>query len=117
MVQKSEIKELATELKALFPKGKKPGTNIYWAGGVALIEKRLVRFFEKYGNDYTKEDIIRATKQYVSSYEYNPTIMRTLMYFIYKDDVVNGETIYRSDLLDILENQEEDVDLTGELRI
>ena len=32
---------LAKELKSLFPKGKKPGTNQYWAEGEALIAKRL----------------------------------------------------------------------------
>ena len=37
---------LADELKKIYPKGKKDGTNYYWADGVQLIVKRLKLFFK-----------------------------------------------------------------------
>ena len=41
------LDNLAKELKQIFPKGRKPGTNYYWAEGVALIVRRLKLFFKK----------------------------------------------------------------------
>ena len=62
----NKLDKLAQELKDLFPKGKKPGTNNYWAEGKALIVRRLKLFFKKYGDDYPFEDIIEATRNYVN---------------------------------------------------
>lgn len=100
---KEDIVNLAQELKEIFPKGKKEGTNIYWSEGNILIVKRLEKFFEKYGNTYQYKDIIDAAKRYVNSYSNNHTTMRVLKYFIFKRDD-NGET---SDLLNYLENKDD----------
>lgn len=40
------LTQLAARLKEVFPKGKKDGTNYYWAEGVALIVRRLKLFFK-----------------------------------------------------------------------
>ena len=37
---KDRLNLLAVRLKEIFPKGKKDGTNYYWADGVALIVRR-----------------------------------------------------------------------------
>lgn len=99
---------LATVLKSYFPKGKKPGTNYYWAEAIPLIVKRLKLFFTKYGNNYTNEEIINATKRYINSFNGDYRYMKLLKYFIYRDrDRFSGEADYSSELLTYLENKGE----------
>lgn len=103
---------LATRLKEIFPKGKKDGTNYYWADGVALIVRRLKLFFKKYGNDFTDEQIIQATEKYVQGFNGNYQYMRLLKYFIFKEKVgVGGEVEGDSELINYIENvgQEENL--------
>ena len=104
--------QLATKLKEIFPKGKKDGTNYYWADGVALIVRRLKLFFKKYGNKFTDEQIIRAAEKYVQGFNGNYQYMRLLKYFIFKEKVgANGEVEGDSELISYIENagQEEDL--------
>ena len=104
--------QLATKLKEIFPKGKKDGTNYYWADGVALIVRRLKLFFKKYGNKFTDEQIIQAEEKYVQGFNGNYQYMRLLKYFIFKEKVgANGEVEGDSELISYIENagQEEDL--------
>ena len=104
--------QLAIRLKEIFPKGKKDGTNYYWADGVALIVRRLKLFFKKYGNTYTDEQIIQATSKYVEGFNGNYTYMRLLKYFIFKEKVgAAGEVEGDSELISYIENagQEENL--------
>ena len=104
--------QLATKLKEIFPKGKKDGTNYYWADGVALIVRRLKLFFKKYGNKFTDEQIIQAAEKYVQGFNGNYQYMRLLKYFIFKEKVgANGELEGDSELISYIENagQEEDL--------
>lgn len=99
-----EIEDLAKELKKIFPKGKKPGSNMYWSGGVLTIKRRLKLFFKKYG-EYPVEDIIKAAENYVNGFNGNYKTMRTLKYFIFKEDVnAAGEVESLSDLIDYISN-------------
>lgn len=99
------LASLASSLKAIFPKGKKPGTNYYWAEGNTLIVKRLKLFFKKYGNEFTDNQIITATKKYVESFNGNYTYMKLLKYFLLKDKVgAAGDVESESDLLNYIEN-------------
>lgn len=100
-----ELLECARRMKAIYPKGKKPGTNSYWADSPALIVERLKLFFRKYG-EYPLNDIVTATQKYVDDNISNP-FMRTLTYFILKNDVKTGEVEKKSDLLNYLELQGE----------
>jgi hypothetical protein len=103
--------ELAKALKEIYPEGKKEGTQYYWADGVALIVRRLKTFFKKYGNQYTDEQIINATKEYVESFKGNHLHMRLLKYFIFKEQKsVSGEIEVESDLLTYIENVNESKD-------
>lgn len=96
---------LATKLKEVFPKGKKDGTNYYWADGVALIVRRLKLFFKKYGDDYTNEQIVQAAEKYVQGFNGNYQYMKLLKYFIFKEKVgANGEVEGESDLVSYIEN-------------
>lgn len=103
---------LAARLKEIFPKGKKDGTNYYWAEGVALIVRRLKLFFKKYGNDFTDEQIIQATEKYVQGFNGNYQYMRLLKYFIFKEKIgAGGEVEGDSELISYIENagQEENL--------
>ena len=102
---KDELLECAKRLKALYPRGKKPGTNSYWADSPALIVERLKLFFRKYG-EYPLNEIVKATSKYVEDNIGNP-YMRTLTYFIMKNDTRAGEVEKKSDLLNYLELQGE----------
>ena len=96
---------LSTTLKNIFPKGKKPGTNYYWADGTALISRRLKLFFKKYGDTYSDEQIIQATEKYVQGFNGNYQYMRLLKYFILKEKIgVNGEVEGDSELISYIEN-------------
>ncbi len=120
--KESEIKTLAKTLKNIFPTGKKPGTNLYWTEGVALIEKRLKLFYKKYGKEFKSEDIIRVATAYVKDHiNNNYANMRVLKYFMFKESMnVLGEVESISDLLTYLENagQESigDIDWTSTLK-
>lgn len=122
-VQESEDKldNLAKRLKDIFPKGKKDGTNYYWAEGTALIVRRLKLFFKKYGNEFTEEQIITAAEKYVQSFNGNYQYMKLLKYFIFKEKVgAAGEVEGESELINYIENagQEENLknDWTSILR-
>lgn len=99
-----KLEELAIKLQELFPKGKKEGTNTYWRGNKGDIVSKLTKFYSKYGNHWTEQQIIDATKSYVDSYKGNTTLMRVLPYFIHKNVVANGSTDSVSELASILEN-------------
>ena len=121
---------MATKLKEVFPKGKKYGTNYYWAEGVALIERRLKLFFKKYGTSlkelfpdegilekdewdcFIETKIIEAANSYVSSFNGNYKYMKLLKYFIFKEKTgANGEIEGESELISYIENagQEENL--------
>ena len=107
--------QLATKLKEVFPKGKKDGTNYYWADGVALIVRRLKLFFKKYGNKFTDEQIIQAAEKYVQGFNGNYQYMRLLKYFIFKEKVgANGEVEGDSELISYIENAGQEDDLRND---
>lgn len=101
------LEELAKKLKELYPKGLKPGTQQYWAEGVALIVKRLKAFIKKYG-EHSYEDIIRATEAYIKSFNGDYRYMKTLKYFIWSEKPNRaGESESSSDLLTFIENKDQ----------
>ena len=100
-----KLEELATELKKIFPTGKKEGTNLYWADGVSLIVRRLKLFFKKYGTTYTNDQIIKAATEYVASFNGDYRFMKLLKYFIFKEKVgVSKEVEPESELITYIEN-------------
>ena len=104
-VEEDRLDKLAEQLKNIFPKGKKDGTNLYWSEGKMFIKKRLKNFFNKYGTKYTDEQILNAAKEYVSSFNGIYKTMRVLKYFIYKEEKgADGKINSTSDLLNTIEN-------------
>lgn len=107
-IDTERLSNLAKELKNIFPKGKKAGTNTYWSEGNALIIKRLKSFFEKYNTDYTDEQILKAAKSYVQSFNGDYRFMRVLKYFIFKEEKgADGKVESTSDLITKIDNFEE----------
>lgn len=84
--KEDRLDNLVTKLMEIFPKGKKTGTSVYWKGNRKDNKLKLQKFFKLYGNHYTDEQILKAAKQYVDSFNGNYTYMRALKYFIWKDD-------------------------------
>ena len=86
------LENLAKSLMEVFPVGKKEGTSQYWKGNLRDNTLRLAKFFKLYGDKYTDEQLIEATKNYVSSHNGKYQYMRVLKYFIWKDTrKVNSE--------------------------
>lgn len=94
---------LANSLRKLFPEGKKPGTNYYWRDNPNIIAQRLSIFLKKYGDTYTDEQIINATKRYIESFNGNYQFMQLLKYFISKQNKQTGEP--NSELASYLANE------------
>ena len=112
-IKETKIESLAKTLMTLFPAGKKQGTSQYWKGNLRDNTIRLSKFFKLYGNIYTDEQIIEATKSYISSFNGNYQHMRVLKYFIWKDIKKlnsDGEGFIDevSDLATFLENAKEE---------
>ena len=110
----TKITELATKLKEMYPKGKKEGTNQFWADGISLIVKRLKIFYKKYGF-YDNDVIIKATEDYINSFNGDYRFMKTLKYFLWSEKVNKaGEVEPTSDLLTYIENANEVDELSDE---
>ena len=111
--------ELADKLRSIYPKGKIPNTNYYYKSKKSDIINKLKTFFNKYGTQYTDEQIINATQKYVNSFNGNYTYLKLLKYFIWKDERLKGESV-QSLLADFIENENvEDItnsDWTATLR-
>lgn len=102
----AEFIELANELRELYPSGRKEGTTYMWRGTTAEIAKKLKTLVVKYKYSFTREQVIKATKEYISSFNGNYKKMRLLKYFILKserdaDDNVN----VISELMTLIENE------------
>lgn len=103
----TKITELAIKLKELYPKGKKEGTNQFWADGISIIVKRLKIFYKKYGF-YNNDAIIKATEDYIKSFNGDYRYMKTLKYFLWSEKVNKaGEVEPTSDLLTYIENADQ----------
>lgn len=96
-------KELAPKLMEVFPDGRKQGTNLHWKGNRMEITNKLRKFLSAWGSDYTDEDIIEATTNYVKSFNGNYAYMRVLKYFIWKNVLKIGESSnYVEEVSDLL---------------
>ena len=101
----SEFTDLATELRGIYPAGRKDGTTYMWRGTTAEVAKKLKTLVVKYGFTINKEDVIKATKEYVSSFNGNYRYMQLLKYFILKSvKDADGNVDIKSELMSIIEN-------------
>jgi len=98
------IDTLVAQLQAFFPKGKKDGTTFYWRGNKPDIRRKLQSFFKRYGDIYSDTQILKATEEYVHSFNGDYRYMRLLQYFIWKDDIKGGIRVSVSELASYIEN-------------
>lgn len=102
----AEFIELANELRELYPAGRKEGTTYMWRGTTAEIAKKLKTLVVKYKYTFTKEQVIKATKEYISSFNGNYKKMRLLKYFILKSEKDADDNInIISELMTLIENE------------
>lgn len=86
-VNADEIISLSKELMEMFPKGNKPGTNYRWRATLSNVVVKIKRFLNK-NPQYTREEILNATKHYVDSFKYGDMqYMQLLVYFIEKNEI------------------------------
>lgn len=101
----SEFTQLATELREIYPAGRKDGTAYMWRGTTAEVAKKLKTLVVKYGFTINKEDVVKATKEYVNSFNGNYRYMQLLKYFILKSvKDADGNVDVKSELMSIIEN-------------
>lgn len=102
---KDRFENLANELRELYPKGKKPGTAYMWRDSNAIIAKKLKALTKKYGDCFTDEQAINATKKYVESFNGNYQYMQLLKYFISKAVIKDNQIEETSQMLSYIENE------------
>lgn len=116
------FENLAEKLRELYPEGKKSGTQYYWRDSNSVIVKKLKALVKKYGDCFTDEQAVNATRKYVESFNGNYQFMQLLKYFISKNVVKGGEVEETSQLLSYIENagqedtQQLSIDWETELR-
>lgn len=102
MGSKVNFETLAKELQEIFPKGNKSGTSYYWRGWTKEIEQKLKTLVAVHDFTFTESEAIKATKEYVDSFEEDRSKMPLLKYFILRTDGKNGEI--SSQFMSIIEN-------------
>lgn len=103
---------LGNEIRMIFPKGMNHITKTMNRQSAKDLAKALVRFHEYYGYDYTKEEIIDATKKYIETKgDSNFVYRKCSKYFIIKDESDQGKDI-TSELetyISIIRDNDEDI--------
>lgn len=100
-----EFLALAEKLQEIYPKGRKPGTTYMWRGTKVEIAKKLKTLVVKYHYDFTEEQAITATRNYVASFNGDYTKMRLLKYFILKvERDADGNAVVVTDFMSQIEN-------------
>jgi hypothetical protein len=102
---KLDYTKIAKQLREVYPKGLKSGTNCMWRDSVAIIASKLKTLVEKYGCTFTEEEAINATKSYVESFNGDYTYMQVLKYFLLKTKTLNGDREVTSEFMSRLENE------------
>ena len=101
-----QFTDLANKLRELYPAGRKEGTTYMWRGTTAEIAKKLKTLVVKYGYSFTEEQVIKATKEYINSFNGNYKRMRLLKYFILKSEKDADDNInVISELMSFIENE------------
>lgn len=106
-----QLISLAQKMRDAYPQGKMPGTAYYYRCNNKEVILKLKKFFLTY-DKYSDDEIIEATKRFVSSFNGNYKYLPLIKYFISKLKPIQEEdgTIHNveySPLADYLENKEE----------
>lgn len=100
-----EYTRLANKLRELYPVGRKEGTTYMWRGTVSEVARKLKTLVVKYGYTINHDEVIKATKEYVNSFNGNYRYMQLLKYFILKSvRDADGNVEVKSELMSHIEN-------------
>ena len=94
---------LAPKLMEIYPAGKKPGTSNQWRGYSKIVSEKLQKILLS-GSSFSDDEAIEATKSYVSGFNGMYTNMRTLPYFLGKNEVIGGEVKKSCDFMSYVED-------------
>ena len=104
-LKKSPVKDfyvLARKLMNIYPSGNKSGTSYPWGGTLEEIAQKLMVLVTIHGFTYTEDEAIKATKEYVDSFEGDRSHMKLLKYFLLRTRRTEQEI--DSDFMTIIEN-------------
>ena len=105
---KIDFDGLALKLMELYPKGNKPGTTYPWRGSLGEIAYKLRVIVARYNAEFTEQEAIDATKEYVSSFKAPYQFMHTLKNFLlYTKKDSEGHYEMESLFMTIIENKRE----------
>lgn len=100
-----DFESVAVKMRDLYPKGYKPGTTYPWRDSVTVIVNKLKTLVSKYNFQFTEEEAIAATQEYLDTYKHDNKFMKLLRYFILKTDNDGvGNKRIKSDFMTIIEN-------------
>lgn len=103
--EKMDYNEVAKKLQSIYPEGRKVGTSCMWRDSTAIIARKLRTLVEKYQCSFTEEQAIKATEDYVKSFNGNYTYMQVLKYFLLKTRTLeDSERDVASEFMSRLEN-------------
>ena len=79
-----DFTELAKKLQDIFPQGYRSGTTYSWRDKTETIAQKLRALVVIHHFSFTEEEALRATKEYVDSFNEDKEKMQLLKYFILK---------------------------------
>lgn len=93
--------QMARILQDIYPDGIKPGKTYEWRGKTEDIALKLMTLVVSYNFHFTAEEALRATEEYVSSFNPPYTYMHTLRNFLlYRNEEGDIESLFMT----IIEN-------------
>lgn len=110
--QQSFFEELAEGLRNLWPPGEKDG-KYPWRDSVSNLSRRLEALWrDRQLKDFSIDDCLMVARRYLAQFEQSTKYMKTLKYFILKQDKLiaeNGRITYTNSSLfaDMLEGKVE----------
>jgi len=104
---RDDYKDLAKEMAMLFPVGQRDNSHTPWRGSTEEVADRLLLLDSYAEHRLTKDNVLKATRQYVSSFGDSSYFMQTLPNFIFKSHYSpDGDFEWHSSLLSVMENME-----------
>lgn len=113
-----DFEALAETLQQFYPEGIKAGKTYPWRGEISDIAQKLRTLVVKYDFQFTAEEAMEATEEYVSSFQSPYTYMHTIGNFILYTKKENGKYEMESLFMTIIENNREnniDVESGGDI--
>ena len=103
-----DIDALAEKLQQVYPNGIKAGKTYLWRGDKDEIAQKLRILIAKYDFQFTEEEAIAATKEYVESFHSPYQYMHTLKNFLlFTKKLAQGHYEMESQFMTIIENNRE----------